>query len=202
MDCSPPGFSVHGIFPGKKTPCLCNSPIWACYKRHIISQIPLTPQLYGPKVWSGRPACTMAWTCWRTLLNSGPHSSWHPFVPPFIWIEAKYVKMPSEPTEAYQALYFFKLEGAGWNDLSFIMDALGGFPSGASDKEPTCQWRRCKRHRFDPWVREDPLEWGMATHSYLCLENPMDRGAWWAIVHGVAKSQTRLKLLSMHAWMT
>ena len=25
-----------------------------------------------------------------------------------------------------------------------------------------------------------------------CLENPMDRGAWWAIVHGVAKSQTRL----------
>ena len=26
-----------------------------------------------------------------------------------------------------------------------------------------------------------------------CLENPMDRGAWWATVHGVAKSQTRLK---------
>ena len=25
-----------------------------------------------------------------------------------------------------------------------------------------------------------------------CLENPMDRGAWWAAVHGVAKSQTRL----------
>ena len=25
-----------------------------------------------------------------------------------------------------------------------------------------------------------------------CLENPMDRGAWWATVHGVAKSQTRL----------
>ena len=36
--------------------------------------------------------------------------------------------------------------------------------------------------------REDPLEEGMATHS--CLENPMDRGAWWATVHGVAKSQT------------
>jgi len=25
-----------------------------------------------------------------------------------------------------------------------------------------------------------------------CLKNPMDRGAWWATVHGVAKSQTRL----------
>jgi len=26
--------------------------------------------------------------------------------------------------------------------------------------------------------------------QYSCLENPMDRGAWWATVHGVAKSQT------------
>ena len=26
--------------------------------------------------------------------------------------------------------------------------------------------------------------------QYSCLENPMDRGAWWAIIHGVAKSQT------------
>ena len=29
--------------------------------------------------------------------------------------------------------------------------------------------------------------------KYSCLENPMDRGAWWATVHRVAKSQTRLK---------
>ena len=28
--------------------------------------------------------------------------------------------------------------------------------------------------------------------QYSCLENPMDRGAGWAIIHGVAKSQTRL----------
>ena len=28
--------------------------------------------------------------------------------------------------------------------------------------------------------------------QYSCLENTMDRGAWWAIVHGVAKSRTRL----------
>ena len=32
--------------------------------------------------------------------------------------------------------------------------------------------------------------------QYSCLENPMDRGAWWAVVHRVAKSQTQL---SMHA---
>ena len=28
--------------------------------------------------------------------------------------------------------------------------------------------------------------------QYSCLENPMDGGAWWAAVHGVSKSQTRL----------
>ena len=32
-----------------------------------------------------------------------------------------------------------------------------------------------------------------------CLENPMDRGAWWAKAQRVAKSQTRLKRQSMHA---
>ena len=42
------------------------------------------------------------------------------------------------------------------------------------------------------WVRslgqEDPVEKGMATHSsILAMGNPMDRGAWWAKVHGVAK---------------
>ena len=38
----------------------------------------------------------------------------------------------------------------------------------------------------------DPLEEGMATHSVFLLENPRHRGAWWATVHGVTKSQTRL----------
>ena len=35
--------------------------------------------------------------------------------------------------------------------------------------------------------------------QYSCLENPMDGGAWWATVHGVAKSRTRLReLTSLH----
>ena len=50
----------------------------------------------------------------------------------------------------------------------------------------------------ETWVRspgrDDLLEKEMATHSrYSCLENPMDRGAWRATVHGVTKSQTGLK---------
>ena len=44
----------------------------------------------------------------------------------------------------------------------------------------------------ETWVQslgwEDPLEEGMATHSSnLAWRNPMDRGAWWATVDGVAK---------------
>ena len=31
-----------------------------------------------------------------------------------------------------------------------------GFPLGASGKEPACQCRRHKRHRFNPWVRKIP----------------------------------------------
>ena len=34
--------------------------------------------------------------------------------------------------------------------------------------------------------------------QYSCLENPMNGGAWWAAVHGVAKSRTQLKRLNFH----
>ena len=41
---------------------------------------------------------------------------------------------------------------------------------------------------------KDPLVKGMATHSsVLAWRIPMDRGAWWATVHGVTKSWTQLK---------
>ena len=35
--------------------------------------------------------------------------------------------------------------------------------------------------------------------QYSCLKNPIDRGAWWAAVHRVAKSWTPLKRLNVHA---
>ena len=47
-----------------------------------------------------------------------------------------------------------------------------------------------KLGRFPEEGNGNPLQ-------YSCLENPMDRGGWQAIVHGVAKSQTRLKRLSI-----
>ena len=60
---------------------------------------------------------------------------------------------------------------------------------------PMARCRRCRRHRFDPWVKK--ILWRASQgghHNPLqdsCLENPMDRGAWWATVLRVTKSQTR-----------
>ena len=46
----------------------------------------------------------------------------------------------------------------------------------------------------ETWVQflgwEDPMEKGMATLQYSCLEKPMDREAWQATVHGAAKNWT------------
>ena len=43
-----------------------------------------------------------------------------------------------------------------------------------------------------PGLGRSPGEGNGNPLQYSCLENPMDRGAWWATVHGVTKSQTRL----------
>ena len=48
---------------------------------------------------------------------------------------------------------------------------------------------------WDTWVQslgqEDPLEEGVATHSsVLAWRVPTDRGAWWATVYGITKTQT------------
>ena len=51
---------------------------------------------------------------------------------------------------------------------------------------------------LSPVLGRSPEEGNGNPLQYSYLENPMDRGAWWATVHGVAKSWTQLKRLSMH----
>ena len=52
------------------------------------------------------------------------------------------------------------------NKARMFNDLGGGFPGGTSGKEPACQSRRCKRHRFDPWVGKIPGE-EPGTHSSI-----------------------------------
>ena len=59
-----------------------------------------------------------------------------------------------------------------------------GLPWWLSGKESACH---CRRHTFGPWVGTIPWrrKWQPLQYSYL--GNPMDKGAWYTTVHGVAE---------------
>jgi len=66
---------------------------------------------------------------------------------------------------------------------------IPGFFGGSAGKESTC-------HVGDlgliPALGRSPGEGHGNPLQYSCLENPMDRGAWWSTIHGVAKIWTCL----------
>ena len=64
-----------------------------------------------------------------------------------------------------------------------------GFPGSAVGKESACSARD---PGSIPGLGRFPGEGNGNPLQYSCLENPMDKGAWWAAVHGVAKSWARL----------
>ena len=75
-----------------------------------------------------------------------------------------------------------------------------GYSSGsASGKEPACQCKRRKKCSFAPSVGKIPWRRKWQPTPVFLPEEFMDRGAWKARVHRVAKSRTRLKRRSMHA---
>ena len=62
-----------------------------------------------------------------------------------------------------------------------------------------CCVRQCRRHGFEPWVRKTPWRRRWQPTKSSCLENPTDRGAWRATVHGVPKeSDTAWRLNKQH----
>ena len=89
------------------------------------------------------------------------------------------------------------------------------FPRGSAVKNPPAM-QKMQEMRVPLLGQEDPLEKGTATHSSIlawripwthssfscigegngnplqcsCLENPRERGAWWAAIYGIAQSQT------------
>ena len=60
-----------------------------------------------------------------------------------------------------------------------------GFPGGSDDKEFACNTENLG---LIPGSGRSPGGGNGNPLQYSCLENPMDRGAWWATIHGVAKS--------------
>ena len=73
------------------------------------------------------------------------------------------------------------------------------FPGDSVVKNPPANAGDTEDNSAIPGLRRSPGRRNGNPLQYSCLENPMDRGVWWAAVHGVAKSQT---WLSMHApWL-
>ena len=88
---------------------------------------------------------------------------------------------------------------AGWRAvLNLVVEVIFPFYRGGNSnllkmlpgrveirpKESTC-W--CRRLRFYPWSGRSSGEGNGSPLQYCCLENPTDRGAWWATVYGNAR---------------
>ena len=67
------------------------------------------------------------------------------------------------------------------------------FPGGSEVKASACN---AEDLGLIPGSESSPREGNGNPLQYSCLENPMDRGAWWATVHGVTKSRARLSDLT------
>ena len=66
-----------------------------------------------------------------------------------------------------------------------------GFPSGEAVKNLPANVGDTRDAALIPGMGRSPGEGNGNPFQYSCLGDPMDRGAWWAIVHRVTKSPTR-----------
>ena len=72
-----------------------------------------------------------------------------------------------------------------------------GFPGGSDGKASACS---AGDLGLTPGLGRSPGEGSGSPLQYSCLENAMDGGAWWAAVHGVVKSRTRLSDFTFMHW--
>ena len=177
MDCSPPGPSVlhyHLEFTQTVEPfCLQDAERENRKESYLDVPWEASPSwfllLYGPwRVWVTRLWISSHRRC--SEANKGPWQD--PLESDLL------VRSNTEDVQVLSCGSFHPglLQGAGWHGRESLL-----LPKFCS-----C----CGRRVVYIWTY-NPLQ-------YSCLENPLDRGVWWATVHGVAKSQTRLKQLNTH----
>ena len=94
--------------------------------------------------------------------------------------------------------YFLKIYLLFYCDSFVVTNRMITSPPGStSGKEPTCNAGYIRDRGSIPGLGRSPGVGNGNRLQYSCLENPMDREAWQATVHWVAKSRTRLKWLGM-----
>ena len=84
---------------------------------------------------------------------------------------------------------FLGQEEIPWRRNRLPTPVFIGFPGGSDNKESVC---KAGDLGLIPRLGRSPGGGHGNSLQYSCLEKPMGRGAWWATVHGVAKSQTQL----------
>ena len=83
-------------------------------------------------------------------------------------------------------MFFSWLRSSFKEKLSFSLASMG-FPGGSEVKASACN---AGELGSIPGLGTSPGEGNGNPLQYSSLENPMDGGAWWATVHGVAESDT------------
>ena len=73
----------------------------------------------------------------------------------------------------------------------------GGFLDGSAGKESACN----ADVGLIPGLGRSPGGENSNPLHYSCLRNPIDKGTWWATVHGVTKSRTQLSIMFVVKWM-
>ena len=87
-----------------------------------------------------------------------------------------------------------------WHDPHFTNETTDA-PSWLSGKESTCNEGDIRDAVLIPKSGRSSGGGNGSPFQYSCLGNPMDRGAWWATVHGVAKSWIRLSDWAQHMFL-
>ena len=88
-----------------------------------------------------------------------------------------------------------KIVGHNWaTELNWTV-VIWNFLGDSDSKDSVCNWEDLG---LIPGLGRSPGEGNGYPIQYSCLENPMDKGAWWATIHGVTKSQTRLSDFHFH----
>ena len=104
----------------------------------------------------------------------------------FAWVKGNYLVFNLEIT--LSSFHSYELDYS-WCWEFCYSQSIRGFLGGSDGKESAYNAGDLSPI---PGSGRSPREGSGNPLQYSCLENPMDRGAWWATVHGVAKSQTRL----------
>ena len=92
---------------------------------------------------------------------------------------------------------YFPEQILNWAPFMHLYTLRLGFPGGIVIKNPPAKTRDARDMGLIPGSQRSPGVGNGNPLQYSCLENSMDRGAWWSIVHWVSKSKTLLTEISM-----